>query len=111
MSDAFPRWPSAWLEDHAVSAEQVLARTDEVECITALRTDEHVLFSISWPEGRRYLLVDPEGEDPPASYKIGERSEDPEVSRVVEGVWSEVLKLAKQIIDGELEMPGRPPAG
>jgi hypothetical protein len=105
MTDAFPRWPDDWLEDHTLATEEAVAASAEVEFLSALRSDGSVLFSVTWPEGRRYMLVDPIGNVAPQALRVGERSEDAEVARSVEGVWSGALALAKQLIDGEVDPP------
>ena len=107
MSDEhLPAWPPAWIEDHDLAAEQVVAASDEVELASALRADDRILMSVSWPGGRRYLLIDPVGAHPAEALRAGEVAEDPEVARAIDGLWSRALTLAKQIMDGELEMPG-----
>lgn len=105
MIDPFPRWPPDWLEDRDVAVEQIVAQSDEVSLVSALRSDGHVLLSLSWPGGRRYLLVDPIGNDDPQALRIGEPSGSPEVRRGVDRLWSQALGIAKQLIDGELELP------
>lgn len=111
MSDAFPRWPPDWLDEHDLATEEELGQAGEVEFLTGLRTDGQVLMSVTWPEGRRYMLVDPVGNAGPQALRVGERAEDPDVARMVEGVWSQALALAKQLIDGEIQgITGQPPA-
>lgn len=105
MTDAFPRWPDDWLEDYTLATEEAVAASAEVEFLSALRSDGSVLFSVTWPEGRRYMLVDPIGNVAPQALRVGERSEDAEVARSVEGVWSGALALAKQLVDGEVDPP------
>ncbi len=101
-----PAWPPAWIEDHDLAAEQVVAASDEVQLASALRADDRILMSVSWPGGRRYLLIDPVGAQPAEALRVGELAEDPETARAIDGLWSRALTLAKQIMDGELEMPG-----
>jgi hypothetical protein len=107
MTDSFPRWPPDWIDEHDLAAEEVLAATDDVSLMSALRKDDRVLMSVSWPGGRRYMLIDPLGNNPPQALRIGERAEDAEVSRIVEALWSQALTIAKQLMDGEL--PAIPP--
>lgn len=108
--DRFPAWPPEWLEDHVLSAEETLAEHEGLTFRTGLRNDGHVLMSVSWPEGRRWMRVDPVGHEPPRALRIGELSEDADTARMVEGVWSQALTLAKQLIDGEItELPTTQP--
>ena len=118
VDDDFPRWPPPWIEDRPLAAEEVLAEAGDIAFASALRADDRVLLSVSWPGGKRWLMVDPVGNEAPQALRIGERSEDPEISRMVEGVWSQALTRAKQLMDGELDLgaegPGEtpdPPAG
>lgn len=106
MDDAFPRWPPDWIDEREVSAEQTLAATEGVELVTGLRADGHVLLAVGWPGGRRYLLVDPIGNDDPRSLRIGDLHEDHDVMRVVDGLWTQALAMAKGLIDGDLPAPG-----
>jgi hypothetical protein len=106
MTDAFPRWPPDWLEDHTLATEESLPASEDIEFLSALRSDGSVLFSVAWPGGRRYLLVDPIGNVGPQALRVGEKSEDGEIARGVEGVWSGALALAKQLVDGEVDPPG-----
>jgi hypothetical protein len=108
MIDDFPRWPPDWVEDHDLATEETVAATDEVSLTSALRNDDRLLMAVSWPGGRRYMLVDPVGNDAPQALRIGERAEDAEVASLVEGLWSQALTIAKRIMDGEL--PAMPPA-
>jgi hypothetical protein len=108
VSDDFPRWPPDWIDDYELAAEQVLAEVNGITFASALRADDRVLLSVTWPGGRRYLMVDPVGNDAPQAFKIGERSEDPEISRAIEAVWSQALAQAKALMDGELSL-GAPP--
>lgn len=103
---AFPDWPSAWLEDHDVATSQALAAGEGVELVSALRGDGQVLFRVSWPEGRRWMLVDPVGGGVPSALRAGVRSPDGEAARIVEGLWSQALTLAKGLLDGDVELPG-----
>ena len=102
MSDDFPRWPPDWLDEYDLSKEETLAAAGDVELRTGLRGDGQVLFSVQWPEGLRWMLVDPVGGGVPHALRIGERSEEPETSRLVEGLWSQALTFAKQLIDGDI---------
>jgi len=105
MTDTFPRWPPDWIEDHEVAVEQVVAQSEQVALASAMRADGQVLLSLSWPGGRRYLLVDPIGNHPPQALRIGEEAEEPSLRRGVDRLWSQALGIAKQLIDGELEQP------
>jgi len=109
VSDDFPRWPPEWIEDHALAAEEVLAEAGDISFASALRADDKVLLSVTWPGGRRWMMVDPVGNEAPQAFRIGERSEDPEINRMVEGVWSQALERAKQLIDGELKLGAAEP--
>lgn len=114
MSDPFPRWPSAWLDEQDVAAEQSLVDHAGVELVTGLRGDGQVLLSVTWPGGRRYMLVDPVGGGVPQALRAGEKSTDPETARLVEGFWSQALTLAKKLLDGDLdalELPADDPPG
>ena len=109
--------PETLLADERAALE-VLAEAGDIAFASALRADDRVLLSVSWPGGKRWLMVDPVGNEAPQALRIGERSEDPEISRMVEGVWSQALTRAKQLMDGELDLgaegPGEtpdPPAG
>jgi hypothetical protein len=103
MDDLFiPLWPPAWVEDHAISEEQVVAAGEGVKLMTGRRSDQRVLLSVSWPGGRRYLMIDPDGEAEPEAFRAGATPTDPDVARSIDAMWSQALKLAKQIQDGEL---------
>jgi hypothetical protein len=110
MDDLFiPLWPPAWVEDHTLSDEQLVAAGDDVRLMSALRSDQRVLLSVSWPGGRRYLMIDPEGDAAPEAFRAGETSADPDLARAIDAMWSQALKLAKQILDGELPSGEEPP--
>jgi hypothetical protein len=103
MDDLFiPLWPPAWVEDHTLSDEQLLAAGEEVKLMTAVRSDERVLLSVSWPGGRRYLMIDPNGDAAPEAFRAGELAEDADLARGIDAMWSQALLIAKQIQDGEL---------
>jgi hypothetical protein len=108
MSDPFPRWPPDWVEDHDLAVEQVVGEFDDVSLASALRSDDRLLLSLSWPGGRRYLLVDPIGNDPPQALRIGDLPEDPQAQRGVDRLWSQALGIAKQLIDGDVTPPPDP---
>ena len=114
MDDIFiPLWPPAWVEDHTLSDEQLVAAGEDVKLMSALRSDERVLLSVSWPGGRRYLMIDPHGEAAPEAFRAGETSTDPDLARSIDAMWSQALHLAKQILDGEMpsleeEPPSKP---
>ena len=102
MDDLFiPLWPPAWLEDHTLSDEQLVAAGEDVKLMSAVRSDQRVLLSVSWPGGRRYLMIDPDGGAAEA-FRAGATSTDPDVARAIDAMWSQALQLAKQIQDGEL---------
>jgi hypothetical protein len=106
MDDLFiPLWPPAWLEDHSLNDEQLVAAGEDVKLMSALRSDERVLLSVSWPGGRRYLMIDPSGEGAPEAFRAGALSEDPDLARAIDAMWSQALQLAKQIQDGDLPEP------
>jgi hypothetical protein len=102
MDDLFiPLWPPAWVEDHTLSDEQLVAAGDDVKLMSAVRSDQRVLLSVSWPGGRRYLMIDPEGGGAEA-FRAGATSTDSDFARSIDAMWSQALQLAKQILDGEL---------
>jgi hypothetical protein len=103
MDDIFiPLWPPAWVEDYSLSDEQVVAAGEDVKLMSALRSDERVLLSVSWPGGRRYLMIDPHGDGPPEAFRAGATSTDSDLARSIDAMWSQALRLAKRIQDGEL---------
>jgi hypothetical protein len=103
MDDLFiPLWPPAWVEDHALADEQLVAAGDDVKLMSAVRSDQRVLLSVSWPGGRRYLMIDPSGEGAPEAFRVGPPSEDHDLARSIDAMWSQALQLAKQIQDGEM---------
>jgi hypothetical protein len=108
MTDAFPRWPPDWVEDHELAATETVVATEDVSLTSALRNDDRVLMSVAWPGGRRYMLVDPVGNDAPQALRVGERADDAEVARLVEGLWSQALTIAKRLMDGELPLAPPP---
>ncbi len=107
--DDFPRWPPDWVEDHELAEEDTIAAEGDVSLASAVREDGQVLVSAAWPGGIRYLRVDPFGTADPQALRAGVKSEDPEVARTVEGVWSQALTLAKQLIDGDVRLPDPAP--
>ena len=103
MDDLFiPLWPPPWVEDHTLSDEQFVAADDDVKLMSALRSDQRVLLSVSWPGGRRYLMIDPVGDGAAEAFRAGETSADPDTARSIDALWSQALLLAKRILDGEL---------
>jgi hypothetical protein len=103
MDDIFiPLWPPAWVEDHTLSDEQLVDVGEEVKLMSAVRSDERVLLSVSWPGGRRYLMVDPHGVGAPEAFRAGATSTDADRARSIDAMWSQALQLAKQILDGQL---------
>ena len=110
MDDLFiPLWPPAWLEDHTVGDEQIVEAAEDVRLMSAVRSDERVLLSVSWPGGRRYLMIDPTGAAAPAAFRAGATSTDTDTARSIDAMWSQALRLAKQIQDGELPALEQPP--
>jgi predicted molibdopterin-dependent oxidoreductase YjgC len=106
MDDLFiPLWPPPWVEDHSLSDEQLIAAGDDVKLMSAVRSDERVLLSVSWPGGRRYLMIDPHGDAAAEAFRAGELSEDPDLARAIDAMWSQALQLAKQVEDGEAPLP------
>jgi hypothetical protein len=102
MDDLFiPLWPPAWVEDHTLSDEQLVAAGEDVKLMSALRSDQRVLLSVSWPGGRRYLMIDPEGDAAPEAFRAGTTSTDDDLARSIDAMWSQALLLAKRIEDGE----------
>jgi hypothetical protein len=77
--------------------------------MSAVRSDERVLLSVSWPGGRRYLMIDPHGDAAPEAFRAGSTSADSDLARSIDAMWSQALKLAKQILDGELPSLEQPP--
>jgi len=106
--DDFPVWPPEWVEDQRLAAEEIIADVGPISFVSALRGDDKVLLSVRWPGGRRYMMIDPVGQEEPQAFRVGERSDDPEVSRAIEGVWSQALEQAKKLMDGEIRL-GAPP--
>jgi hypothetical protein len=103
MDDIFiPLWPPAWVEDHTLSDERLVAAGDDVKLMSAVRSDQRVLLSVSWPGGRRYLMIDPHGDAAPEAFRAGATSTDSELARSIDAMWSQALQLAKRILDGEL---------
>lgn len=107
--DDFPTWPPDWVEDYDLAAEETIADVGPISFVSALRADDKVLLSVRWPGGRRYMMVDPVGNDAPQAFRVGERSDDPEVSRTIEAVWSQALDQAKQLMDGEIRLGAQEP--
>ncbi len=106
MDDLFiPLWPPAWIEGHTLSDEQLVAAGEDVKLMTAVRSDHRVLLSVSWPGGRRYLMIDPEGEGAPEAFRAGATSTDRDLARSIDAMWSQALQLAKRIHDGEQATP------
>jgi hypothetical protein len=110
MDDLFlPLWPPQWVDEHTLADEQLVAAGDDVKLMSALRSDQRVLLSVSWPGGRRYLMIDPQGEGAPEAFRAGATSTDPDLARSIDAMWSQALRLAKQIQDGELPTPDEQP--
>jgi hypothetical protein len=110
MDDLFiPLWPPDWVEDHTLSDEQLVAAGEDVRLMSAARSDQRILLSVSWPGGRRYLMIDPHGDGAPQALRAGATSTDPDLARAIDAMWSQALQLAKQIQDGELPSPDEQP--
>jgi hypothetical protein len=106
MDDLFiPLWPPAWVEGHTLSDEQYVAAAEDVRLMTAVRSDERILLSVSWPGGRRYLMIDPHGDGAPEAFRAGETATDADMARAIDAMWSQALHLAKRIQDGDLPAP------
>jgi hypothetical protein len=106
MDDLFiPLWPPAWVEDHALSDEQVVDAAEDVKLMSAVRSDQRILLSVSWPGGRRYLMIDPAGDAAPEAFRAGPTSADTDTARAIDAMWSQALALAKRIQDGDLPAP------
>jgi hypothetical protein len=105
-----PLWPPAWVEDHDVSDEQLVDAGEDVRLMSALRSDQRVMLSVSWPGGRRYLMVDPEGGAEAEAFRAGASPADTELARAIDAMWSQALQLAKQMMDGELPVAEDPPS-
>ena len=103
MDDIFiPLWPPAWVEDYTLSDEQLVAAGEDVKLMSAVRSDQRVLLSVSWPGGRRYLMIDPHRDGAAEAFRAGATSSDSDFARSIDAMWSQALQLAKQISDGEL---------
>ena len=100
-----PLWPPAWVDDHDISDEQLIAAGEDVRLMSAQRSDQRVLLSVSWPGGRRYLMIDPEGGAAAEAFRAGAPSANTELARAIDAMWSQALQLAKQVQDGELPQP------
>jgi len=111
VDDLFiPLWPPPWVENHTLSDEQLVAAGEDVKLMSALRSDERVLLSVSWSGGRRYLMIDPHGYAAPEAFRAGETSTDSDLARSIDAMWSQALHIAKQILDGELPTLDEPPS-
>jgi hypothetical protein len=97
-----PLWPPGWVEDHIVADEQLVDAGEDVKLMSAVRSDQRVLLSVSWPGGRRYLMIDPQGGAAPEAFRAGAVSEDTRLAHAIDAMWSQALMLAKQIQDGEV---------
>ena len=103
-----PLWPPVWVEDHEVGDEQLIEAGEDVKLMSAVRSDQRVLLSVSWPGGRRYLMIDPEGGAAAEAFRAGEPAEDTELARAIDAMWSQALLLAKRMMDGELPVLEEP---
>lgn len=103
MDDLFlPLWPPAWVDDYALSDEQLVTAGEDLRLMSAVRSDQRVLLSLSWPGGRRYLMIDPHGDGPPEAFRAGAMATDSDLARSIDAMWSQALQLANQILVGEL---------
>jgi hypothetical protein len=110
MDDLFiPLWPPAWVEDYTVSDEQLVAAGEDVKLMSAVRSDERILLSVSWPGGRRYLMIDPTGDGAPEAFRAGATSREADLARSIDAMWSQALQLAKQSLDGDPPSLDEPP--
>ena len=110
MDDLFiPLWPPAWVDGHSLRDERLVAAGDDVKLMSAVRSDQRVLLSVSWPGGRRYLMIDPHGDGAPEAFRAGATSTDSDLARSIDAMWSKALQLAKQIMEGELPSLDQPP--
>jgi hypothetical protein len=56
-------------------------------------------------------MIDPQGGAAAEAFRAGATSADPDLARSIDAMWSQALKLAKQIEDGELPtLADEPPA-
>jgi hypothetical protein len=97
-----PLWPPAWVDDHDVTDEQLIEAGEDVKLMSTLRSDQRVLLSVSWPGGRRYLMIDPDGGAAADAFRAGAPPADTDLTRAIDAMWSQALRLAKQMMDGEL---------
>jgi hypothetical protein len=97
-----PLWPPVWVEDHEVGDEQLIEAGEDVKLMSAVRSDQRVLLSVSWPGGRRYLMIDPEGGAAAEAFRAGTAAKDADLARAIDAMWSQALLLAKRMMDGEL---------
>ena len=110
MDDIFiPLWPPAWVEGYTLSDEQLVAAGDDVKLMSAVRSDERILLSVSWPGGRRYLMIDPHEDGEAEAFRAGAPAKDSDFARSIDAMWSQALRLAKQIQEGELPSLDQPP--
>jgi hypothetical protein len=103
-----PLWPPAWVDGHDVTDEQLVAAGEDVKLMSGVRSDQRVLLSVSWPGGRRYLMIDPEGDGAAEAFRAGSSPADTELARAIDAMWSQALLLAKQMMDGELPTSEEP---
>ena len=110
MDDLFiPLWPPAWVEDYTLSDEQLVAAGEDVKLMSAVRSDQRILLSVSWPGGRRYLMIDRNRDAAPEAFRAGATSTDSDLARSIDAMWSQALQLAKQILDGDVPSLDEPP--
>jgi hypothetical protein len=104
-----PLWPPAWVDEHDVGDEELIDAGEDVRLMSARRSDKRVLLSVSWPGGRRYLMIDPESGAAAEAFRAGAPPADTELARAIDAMWSQALLLAKQMMDGEFPASDEPP--
>jgi hypothetical protein len=53
-------------------------------------------------------MIDPESGAPAEAFRAGAPSEDTELARAIDAMWSQALLVAKRIMDGELPVAEEP---
>ena len=91
---------------HTLSDEQLVAAGEDVKLMSALRSDERVLLSVSWPGWPAVPTMHRlrTANTAPEAFRAGATSTDTELARSIDAMWSQALHLAKQILDGELPL-------
>jgi hypothetical protein len=54
-------------------------------------------------------MVDAAGDAPPEALRAGDAPANTELARAIDAMWSQALRVAKQIMDGELPTLDEPP--